>query len=86
MSERLIQTAKVSEAERCFAVLTLAFAGDPAVRWAWPDQQQYLDAFPRFAQAFGGGAVDAGTALMVKASLEWPCGCRQVHRRMRNPL
>ena len=66
MSERSIRSAKVSEAERCFAVLTLAFAGDPAARWAWPDQQQYLDAFPRFARAFGGAAVDAGTAHCVE--------------------
>jgi hypothetical protein len=33
MSERLIRTAHASEAERCFAVLTLAFASDPAARW-----------------------------------------------------
>jgi hypothetical protein len=66
MSERSIRSAKESEAERCFAVLTLAFAGDPAARSAWPDQQQYLDAFSRFARAFGGGAVDAGTAHYVE--------------------
>jgi ribosomal protein S18 acetylase RimI-like enzyme len=65
MSERLIRTVTASEAERCFAVLTLAFAGDPAARWAWPDQQQYVDAFPRFARAFGGRAIDAGTAHHV---------------------
>jgi GNAT superfamily N-acetyltransferase len=65
MSERSIRTAHASEAERCFAVLTLAFAGDPAARWAWPDPQQYVDAFPRFARAFGGGAVEAGTAHYV---------------------
>jgi ribosomal protein S18 acetylase RimI-like enzyme len=66
MSERSIRTAKASEAEHCFAVLTLAFAGDPAARWAWPDQQQYSNAFPRFARAFGGRAVDAGTAHYVE--------------------
>jgi hypothetical protein len=26
------------------------------------DAQQYLEAFPRFARAFGGGAIDHGTA------------------------
>ena len=66
MSERLIRTAHASEAERCFAVLTLAFASDPAARWAWPDPRQYLDAFPPFARAFGGAAVDAGTAHSVE--------------------
>ena len=48
--------------ERCLAALTLAFCGDPPCRWAWPDPQQYLEAFPRFARAFGGGAIDLGTA------------------------
>jgi GNAT superfamily N-acetyltransferase len=66
MSERSIRTAHAFEAERCFAVLTLAFASDPAARWAWPDSQQYVDAFPRFARAFGGGAIDAGTAHYVE--------------------
>jgi GNAT superfamily N-acetyltransferase len=66
MSEPLIRTAHASAAERCFAVLTLAFAGDPAARWAWPDPHQYVDAFPRFARAFGGGAIDAGTAHYVE--------------------
>ena len=42
--------------------LTLALGGDPSCRWAWSDRQQYLEAFPRFARAFGGGAIDQGTA------------------------
>ena len=48
--------------ERCLAVLTLAFIADPPCRWVWPDPRQYLEAFPRFARAFGGGAIDEGTA------------------------
>jgi GNAT superfamily N-acetyltransferase len=66
MSARSIRTAHASEAEHCIAVLTLAFAGDPAARWAWPDPHQYVDAFPRFARAFGGGAIEAGTAHYVE--------------------
>jgi ribosomal protein S18 acetylase RimI-like enzyme len=62
MSEALIHTATAADAEQCLAVLTLAFASDPPSRWAWPDPQQYLEAFPRFAQAFGGSAIDLGTA------------------------
>ena len=31
-------------------------------RWTWPDPQQYLEAFPRFARAFGGRAIEHGTA------------------------
>jgi GNAT superfamily N-acetyltransferase len=62
MSDSLIRTATVADAERCLAVLTLAFGSDPPCRWAWPDPQQYLEAFPRFARAFGGGAIDLETA------------------------
>lgn len=61
-SDRLIHTATSSEMERCLAVLTSAFSADPPCRWVWPDSQQYLAAFPQFARAFGGGAIDQGTA------------------------
>jgi ribosomal protein S18 acetylase RimI-like enzyme len=62
MSDPFIRTATAGDAERCLAALTLAFSGDPPCRWAWPDPQQYLEAFPLFARAFGGGAIDHGTA------------------------
>src|SRR5262249_47502991 len=62
MSDATIHTATAAETARCVAVLTLAFSADPACRWAWPDAQQYLEAFPRFAHAFGGGAIEHGTA------------------------
>ena len=62
MSDPFIRTATAADAERCLAVLTFAFSVDPPCRWAWPDPQQYLEAFPRFARAFGGRAIDHGTA------------------------
>jgi GNAT superfamily N-acetyltransferase len=62
MPDRFIRAAVAADAERCLSALTLAFSGDPPCRWAWPDQQQYLEAFPRFARAFGGGAISHGTA------------------------
>jgi len=62
MSDPFIRTARAADAELCLAALTLAFSGDPSCRWAWPDPQQYLEAFPRFARAFGGGALDHETA------------------------
>ena len=62
MSDSLIRTATETDAERCLAVLTLAFSTDPPCRWTWPDSQQYLEAFPRFARAFGGCAIRLGTA------------------------
>ena len=63
MSDSLIRTAAAADAEQCSACMTLGFSSDPPCRWAWLNPQQYLDAFPRFARAFGGGAgAVAGTA------------------------
>jgi ribosomal protein S18 acetylase RimI-like enzyme len=62
MADSSIRTARAVDTERCVAVLALAFSGDPPCRWAWPDPQQYLDAFPRFARAFGGAAIEHRTA------------------------
>jgi GNAT superfamily N-acetyltransferase len=62
MPALLLRTATGADAERCLAVLTLAFGSDPPCRWAWPDPQQYLEAFPRYARALGGGALAHGTA------------------------
>jgi hypothetical protein len=62
----VFRTATAADLERCLAVLTLAFSSDPACRWAWPDSQQYLEAFPRFVRAFGGGAIDLGTAYYTE--------------------
>ena len=57
-----IRTVTVADTEPALAALTLAFGRDPPCRWAWPDPQQYLEAFPRFARAFGGAAIEHGTA------------------------
>lgn len=62
MFDPSIRSATAADAQRCMAALTLAFSGDPPCRWTWPDPQQYLEAFPRFAQAFGGAAIERGTA------------------------
>ena len=62
MSDEVIRTATAADTEPALAVLTLAFSADPPCRWAWPDPHQYLEAFPRFARAFGGAAIEHGTA------------------------
>ena len=62
MPDPFILTARAPDWEQCLAALTLAFSCDPPCRWAWPDPQQYLEAFPRFARAFGGSAIGNGTA------------------------
>ena len=62
VSDAPIRTVTVADTEPALAALTLAFGADPPCRWAWPDPQQYLEAFPRFARAFGGAAIEHGTA------------------------
>ena len=48
--------AEAGDAERVLAVLTLAFADDPANRWLFPEAADYLRHFPTFVRALGGAA------------------------------
>lgn len=67
-AEPIVRWAQTGDAPRVFAALTAAFATDPAVRWMYPDQQQYLRFFPSFAEAFGGAAFARGTALLSEGN------------------
>jgi hypothetical protein len=58
-----ITTAGVSETEPVISVLAAAFMADPIVRWVYPDAHQYLVYFPEFVRAFGGKALEQGTAF-----------------------
>lgn len=71
-----VRSAKKADASRLLTTLTLAFAADPVVRWVFPEAEQYLSVFPRFAEAFGGGAVPLGTAFLSEggAALWLPPG------------
>jgi ribosomal protein S18 acetylase RimI-like enzyme len=59
-----VTRARASDARQAFDVLTRAFAGDPPSRWMYPDDEQYMRFFPRFAKVFGGAAITDGTALL----------------------
>jgi ribosomal protein S18 acetylase RimI-like enzyme len=61
----IVKTATASDEAPAIAVMVLAFSADPAARWTWPDPQQYLRHFPRFAQAIGGTAFAHGSAYYV---------------------
>jgi len=52
----------VTDEARMVASLLTAFAADPAVRWMYPDAQQFLAHFPDFLRAFAGKAFEHGTA------------------------
>ena len=60
-----VRSATLPEEAAAIATLTLAFGADPATRWTWPDPQAYLNAFPRFAKAFGGAGFAKGGAHVV---------------------
>lgn len=60
-----IKTATVSDQAQLIATLTLAFNTDPIMRWMYPTPQEYLTYFPVFAGAFGGRAIEQGTAYYI---------------------
>jgi GNAT superfamily N-acetyltransferase len=43
----------------------MAFTTDPIMRWIFPNAHSCLRAFPDFANAFGGAAIDLGTAYIA---------------------
>lgn len=54
-----------TERDRAKATLTLAFAGDPIVRWFLQDPHAYVSYWPRIVEAFAGAAFENGTAAAV---------------------
>jgi ribosomal protein S18 acetylase RimI-like enzyme len=62
MTMTLIEKPNATNEARAIATLVTAFAADPAVRWMYPDPQQYLTHFPDFVRAFGGKAIEHDTA------------------------
>src|SRR5688572_22073736 len=65
-AEPVARWAQRNEAKSVYDILTSAFAGDPANRWMYPDDEQYIRFFPAFAEAFGGEAFIRGTAILIE--------------------
>ncbi len=63
--EITVRPAGEADREIVLATLTLAFSADPPSRWLFPKARDFLAAYGRFAEAFGGAAFAAGTALMT---------------------
>ena len=51
-----------SERGRAIATVALAFASDPMMRWSFPDPARYFAIALEFIDAFGGHAVEHGSA------------------------
>jgi ribosomal protein S18 acetylase RimI-like enzyme len=69
MATPTIKTATTSDEAQAIAAVVLAFGADPAARWTWPDPQQYLEHFPTFIKAMGGGAFAHDSAYYVDGYL-----------------
>jgi len=61
-----VEVIPPADRRRGIATLTLAFAGDPFTRWAWPDAYQYATYWPGIAEAYSGRAFDYGTAHVLE--------------------
>ncbi len=62
-----VRQITLGHAPRAIATITLAFSGDPAARWSWPDPDVFLESFPAFALALGGAAFATGGAYADEA-------------------
>ena len=60
-----VKTAKESDQDQVVAAVVLAFGSDPVARWVYPDPHQFLSSFPDIVRAFGGKALEHGTAHYV---------------------
>ncbi|WP_245953674.1 GNAT family N-acetyltransferase [Parasphingopyxis lamellibrachiae] len=70
------QIRVATEGDRATVIdtLTLGFASDPFIRWLLPVSSAYLAIAPQMTEAFGGGAIDAGSAYIAgegKAAALW---------------
>jgi GNAT superfamily N-acetyltransferase len=61
-----VEAIRPADRRRGVAALTLAFAADPVMRWAWPDPYQYATYWPKIAEAYSGRAFDCGTAYVLE--------------------
>jgi ribosomal protein S18 acetylase RimI-like enzyme len=66
MADYAVHAATSEREQAVVDVLTLAFAQDPMARWALPDAQVYLKAWPLVVRAFGGRALLSGSADVVE--------------------
>ena len=64
-----VRPAGPADEPQAVGVITLAFAADPMVRWAFPDPGTYLNLMPDFVRAFGGNGLAHGATHLVDGGL-----------------
>ncbi len=52
----MVRTVPAGSEAAVINTITLAFAADPVIRWAFPKEHDYSTIFPKFTRAFGGSA------------------------------
>jgi ribosomal protein S18 acetylase RimI-like enzyme len=60
-----IKIAQPSDETCAINSLTLAFSSDPMARWSLAEPATYMATFPSLARAFGGNALEEGTAYIA---------------------
>jgi hypothetical protein len=60
-----LQLSEAIDEDRAIATITMAFSSDPVTRWVFRDANLYLTYWPRVVKAFGGAALETGTADSV---------------------
>lgn len=65
MTTPIVKAAIESDEASVMDSLKMAFVADPAMRWVWPEPQNYLSNFSSFAKAFGGKAFECKSAHYV---------------------
>ena len=60
--EAHVRTVAAADRKKAVATVALAFASDPMMRWSFPDATRYLAVACDFIDAFGGHAVEHGSA------------------------
>ena len=61
-TQQQTEITPTADEDRTIATITIAFSNDPVARWVLPDPSRYLAYFPQFIRAFGGAALENGTA------------------------
>jgi ribosomal protein S18 acetylase RimI-like enzyme len=59
--------AAFAHAASAIATVTMGFSADPVARWFYPKAADYFRWFPRFTQAFAGGAIANGSAYCTES-------------------
>ena len=64
MDETKIRVLESNEIGKVGAMMTVAFSGDPFMRWMYPEPDAFIKHFPKFVEAFAGGAFDQNAAFV----------------------